>query len=227
MNEYLVFCLIAPMGSFGGFSGHENRNTGHFPLKSSITGLLGAALGIRRTDKDGLKKLLDYKVCVQSLTESSTFRDFHTVQSIPSIVRKPNSRKVALEAIGKDVKTTITKRDYRTDIAFAVSVWSNGGFWTLFDLSKALFYPKFVLYVGRKSCPLAAPLDPRIVRASDPIESLKGVKRTDEGPLNELYPIICDPFPGGKPNRIELVPSHPIDREKWHFEQRERWYFDG
>ena len=226
MNEYLVMCLIAPMGSFGGFSGHEKRNTDFFPLRSTIIGLLGAALGVCRTDLEQQKKLLDYNFAFRALTESNSFRDFHTVQSIPSTVRNPNSRKDAFARIGDKAKTTITRRDYRTDIAFSVSIWNSNGFGELSDLVSALNYPKFVLYVGRKSCPLAAPLNPKLVMALNPIESLEGVQRTDNGPTSELYPIISDPFPGGKPQHKDFVPSEPIDRLKWHFEQRERWYFD-
>ncbi len=226
MNEYLVFCLIAPMGSFGGYSGHEKRNTDIFPLRSTIIGLLGAALGVCRTDLELQKNLLDYKFAVRALAEGSSFRDFHTVQSIPSTVRNPNSRKEAIKRIGNKAKTTITKRDYRTDIAFSIAVWSSSGFWALPDLAHALNFPKYILYVGRKSCPLAAPMDPKIVIAHNPIESLHGVQRSDKEPSTELFPIISDPFPGGEPNRKELVPSEPIDRILWHFEQRERWYFD-
>lgn len=230
MDKFLVFCLCASMGSFGGYSGHERRNSGNMPYRSAILGLIGAALGIERSNSEGQKSLLKYGIASQSLTETGFLRDFHTVQSINSTIKGPNSRKSAfLEASGKNIKTTITKRDYRTDIVVAISVWDQGGNWSLEDIAGALKFPKFLLYVGRKSCPLSAPLNPKIVSAINPIDSLSTVYRTDT--FNEesytFGSIVTDPFPDGEPNLTEFIPSEPIDRVRWHFEQKEQWHFLG
>ena len=226
MNDYLVFRLSAPMGSFGSFSGHERRSTDNFPLRSAILGILGAALGIERSDLNSQNKLLDYHVAIFTKSLGSTFRDFHTIQSIPSTIKKPNSRRSAIESIGNGIKTSITKRDYFTEIDLLISIWSFNGHWTLNDLVQSLKNPKFFLYVGRKSCPLAAPMNPRIVKASDPVESFDEVLVKEEELPSGVFPIVSDPFPEGEPDRREIVPSEPIDRGRWHFEQKERWYFD-
>ena len=231
MDKFLVFCLCASLGSFGGYSGHERRNSGNMPYRSAILGLIGAALGIERSDHEGQISLLKYGIASKLLAENSFLRDFHTVQSINSTIKRPNSRKSAfLAASGKNIKTIITKRDYRTDIAVAISVWNQGGNWSLEDIAEALKFPKFLLYVGRKSCPLSAPLNPQIVSAINPIDSLSTVYRTDtfNEENNTLGSIVSDPFPEGKPDLTEFIPSEPIDRVRWHFEQKEQWrFFEG
>ena len=107
-------------------------------------------------------------------------------------------------------------RDYRTDVAFAVAAWSDEAPWPLSQVKEALLRPAFVLYLGRKSCPLAAPLGPRIVTAADPVTVLRSVPAPDwlHGAPGG---IASDPFPGGSPDWTETAPAEPLDRDLWHF----------
>ena len=50
MIDYLVFTLSANLGAMGEFGGHERRSSLDWPGRSAIIGLLGAALGLRRSD---------------------------------------------------------------------------------------------------------------------------------------------------------------------------------
>ena len=226
MREHLVFTLGAPMGAFGSHAGHERRGSELVPPRSAILGLLGAALGIERTDADALTALRSLGVAVRSLTHSVALRDYHTVQTVPGKIRRPNGRRAAVEAIGRDIHTAITIRDYRADVAIAAAVWGQDLRWPLPELADALRRPAFVLYLGRKSCPLAAPLDPRIVEASDPVAALRGLAPPHWLPRFNPGPVACDPFPGGAPERIESAPVEPLDRTLWHFADREVWHFD-
>lgn len=228
MRKYLVFGLCAPMGSFGTYAGHERRGSDFVPQRSAILGLLGAALGITRTDLDSQEKLRHYLTAAYPLLESSPMRDYHTVQTVPRKIKWPATRRQALEKIGRDVETTITVRDYRTDVAIAIAVWTENEPWPLQEVEMALRQPVYTLYLGRKSCPLAAPLNPNIVNAPDPIAALQAFS-----PPEWLHPISpgtisCDPFTHGKrePNRIEMMPTEPLDRSIWHFGQWPTWHFD-
>lgn len=226
MNEYLIFTLCAPMAAFGGYAGHERRGSDSIPRRSAVLGLIGAALGIERTDEGAQADLRQYRVAVQSLTRNIPLRDYHTVQTVPRKIKRPNSRRVAIETVGRDIETTITVRDYRTDVAIAVAIWVEEAAWSLTHLASTLRAPEFVLYAGRKSCPLAAPLAPSIIHASDPTDAIRNVPVPDWLPCVSHGPIACDPFHDGNPDRIEPGSVEPIDRELWHFAQIDVWYFD-
>ncbi|MDE0097276.1 MAG: type I-E CRISPR-associated protein Cas5/CasD [Gammaproteobacteria bacterium] len=226
MNEYLTFTLCAPMAAFGGYAGHERRGSDSIPQRSAVLGLIGASLGIERTDEEGQAALRRYRIAVQSLTRNIPLRDYHTVQTVPRKIRRPISRRTAIETIGRGIETTITVRDYRTDVAIAAAIWAEEAAWSLAHLASALRTPEFVLYAGRKSCPLSAPLAPSIVQASDPTDAIRKIPAPDWLPRISEGPIACDPFHDGSPDRVEPGPVEPIDRGLWHFAQGDVWYFD-
>ena len=225
MREHLLFVLCAPMGAFGSYAGHERRGTDLVPSRSAILGLLGAALGVERADAHGQAALRRYGVAARPLTKNSALRDYHTVQTVPAKIRSPGSRRAAIDAIGREINTTITVRDYRADVAVAVAVWGRDERWSLAQVAAALRRPAFVLYLGRKSCPLAAPVNPCIVETPDPVAALRGLAVPSW--LRHIAPgaITSDPFPGGTPDRIEQAPVEPLDRTVWHFGQGDVWHF--
>ena len=214
------------MGAFGTYAGHERRGSDLVPPRSAILGLLGAALGIERTDAGGQAALRRYRVAVRPLTESAPLRDYHTVQTVPAKIRRPMDRRAAIEAIGRKINTTITIRDYRTDVAIAVALWGEHLNWSLAQVASALRRPVFTLYLGRKSCPPSAPLNPCIVTAPDPLDALRSVSPPDWLRGLNVGTVTCDPFPGGSPDRIEWAPVEPLDRTVWHFGRSEVWHFD-
>ena len=226
MDDYLVFCLCAPMGAFGTYAGRERRGSDRVPSRSAVLGLIGAALGIARTDSQGQNALRRYRVALQPLTESTPMRDFHTVQTVPRKFKRPATRRAAIEAGGRAIFTSITFRDYRTDVAVAVAIWGEGATWPLTQVADALRAPEYVLYAGRKSCPVSAPLAPDVVRASCPPAAVSTVPVPDWLPQSARGPVTCDPFRDGVPDRIEFGPVEPIDRTLWHFGQGEVWHFD-
>ena len=227
MGEYLVFSLSGPMAAFGSYAGHERRGTGLAPRRAAILGLLAAALGVERDDHDAWDALRHYRTAARLLTESAPLRDYHTVQTVPQNIRRPDGRRAALEAIGRSAHTLVTVRDYRTDVAIAVAVWADSARWPLSQLAGALRAPVFVLYLGRKSCPPAAPLGPEVVQAPNPVAALRSVAPPSFLPRSQPGGVTSDPFPGGRPDRVETAPVQPLDRTRWHFGQGEVWHFDG
>ncbi|MCY4003823.1 MAG: type I-E CRISPR-associated protein Cas5/CasD [Rhodospirillales bacterium] len=227
MGDHLLFTLSGPMAAFGSYAGHERRGSDLAPGRSAVLGLLAAALGVERDDHDAWDALRQYRTATRLLTVSAPLRDYHTAQTVPQRIRRPDGRRAALEAVGRGVHTLVTVRDYRTDVAIAVAVWAETARWPLSDLAEALRAPVFVLYLGRKSCPPAAPLGAEVVRAPDPVTALRAAAPPTF--LHRARPgaVASDPFPGGRPDRVETAPVQPLDRTRWHFGQGEVWYFDS
>lgn len=217
MTEYLVFTLSAAMAAMGDLAGHERRGTLAWPGRSAVLGLLAAAKGIRRDDAQALTRLETLRVAVGILDAGEPLRDYHTVQTVPTAAAKrPDSRPAALATAGRlGLNTTITLRDYRVGVAYAVALWGA----PLEGLAEALQRPAFTLYFGRKSCPLSAPPAPRCIQADNVVAALQQAKQP----------------PFQKPARLALVASDEriepddvedsrndlaIDRGKWHFATR-------
>ena len=235
MPDFLVFTLVAPMGAFGDLAGHERRGGySMWPGKSAILGLIGASLGVRRDEVERQQELKRSSVAVSILAQGSVLRDYHTVQTVPRSIKSPNSRREALRAATEkgNLNTIITERDYVCNCVFGVAVWGMGG---LEEVRQALQTPVFMPYLGRKSCPLAAPMSPVIVDAVDPPAALGAVvlpawlTRT-RAKSQSLQPvadprrpvaIASDPFPGMPVSRVETRWDEPVDRVVWHFGQRE------
>lgn len=209
MQPFLIFGLTASLGAMGELAGHERRGALLWPARSALIGLMGAALGIRREGDFSALEALD--ISLGQYDSGTPLRDYHTVETVPSAaVRKPNSRPEALRAARGRTNTTITLRDYRCGPLFGVAVAGQG----LAALAAALNEPVFALYLGRKSCPLAAPPGARLVEAEAPEQALSQLIlppwRRDE----RLVAMIIEDAAG------EVVHDMAIDRAHWHFAPR-------
>ncbi len=168
--DTLIFQLQGPLSSWGETAVGEYRPTAGYPSKSAVLGLLGAALGIERDDEAGLAALsASVRLAIGVLDEGRLLRDYHTAQ-VPSrsdLKKRPSATRRDELAVPKhDLNTILSTRDYRQGAAALVAVQAlDGAAHTLAQLAEALRRPKFVLYLGRKSCPLALPAYPCIVDA--------------------------------------------------------------
>jgi CRISPR system Cascade subunit CasD len=215
MRPYLIFSLTAALGAMGELAGHERRGSLAWPGRSAILGLLGAAMGIDRTGDFSTLDALDLAVAV--FDNGTPLRDYHTVETVPSAAAKrPNSRPEALVAARGRTNTTITLRDYRAGALFGVAVWGDG----LEQLAAALRRPHYTLYLGRKSCPLAAPPGAKVVEAEHAEAALEHLdlppwRRLDgRGLPTTARTLICAADEG------ETVHDVPADRRLWHFAPR-------
>ena len=214
MAEHLVFTLTAALGSMGDFAGHERRGSLTWPGRSAILGLLGAAMGIRR-DAD-FSALDGLRMAVAVFDHGEVLRDFHTAQTVPSAAAKhPQARPAALAEAGLRVNTAITLRDYRSGPLYGVALW-NG---PLPAIAEALERPAFHLYLGRKSCPLAAPVAPQIVKADGPIAALDQLRMPPWRSGAVARQVLADDgvFEG---THREVRNDVPLDRTHWHFGPR-------
>lgn len=79
--DLLLFRLYGPLASWGEIAVGESRHSANYPSKSAILGLVGAALGIERSDEAqqaGLQQ--GYQVAVEVFSTGQLLRDYHTAQ---------------------------------------------------------------------------------------------------------------------------------------------------
>jgi len=234
MTEYLVFRLYAPLASWGEAAVGETRPTATHPGRSAIIGLLGAALGIRRDDDAGQQALNgSVRIAVKQRSPGTLLRDYHTAQ-VPSTQAKVTyrTRRDELNAPRKAINTILSSRDYRCDGLWTVAVWNtDGASFSLEALQSALERPCFALYLGRKACPLAAPLAPRRVpdatlRAaldSDFEPIVPGEQRLLRLPDDVIYYWEGDAEGlDGEASGVESndVWDQPLNRRRWQFGPR-------
>ena len=167
---FLVFQLQAPLASWGEPAVGEYRGSHGYPGESALVGLLGAALGVRREDEAAhaaLRQGYGFAVGVQST--GKLLRDYHTAQ-VPgrtSLKGRPHTtRRDELRVPKDELNTILSTRDYRQDAACLVVVQpGEQAPYALEALAAVLQKPRFVLYLGRKSCPPAVPLYPLVFEA--------------------------------------------------------------
>lgn len=170
----LAFYLDAPMQSWGASSKFQYRETGAFPSKSAVVGLVAAALGIDKHAPDEAEHLApiatlrftavklpkahpsrpDHPLDINRLT------DFHTIGGGYD-KKGPPAEKTSIprKASGAPFGTVITRRSYLTDAAFAVIL--EGPDEPLLDrIRAALLDPVWGVWFGRKTCLPATPLTP-------------------------------------------------------------------
>ena len=173
--QYLVFRLYGAMASWGDAAVGNVRPSRSHPGRSAIIGLLASALGIRREQQTQLDKLAQaITIAVKEYREGDLLSDYHTAQ-VPSEdkSRSHRHRKSELSGANHTLNTVLSSREYRCDGVWSVAIAiNNSQFYCLEKLSDALRQPKFTLYLGRKSCPLSAPLLPQIIEVDTLREAL-------------------------------------------------------
>ena len=165
--DYLLFRLYGPMASWGEIAVGETRHTASYPGKSAIIGLLSATLGIKRSDAEKqLQMQQGYAIAVEVYSQGMLLRDYHTAQ-VPDSVGNFTYRTRRDELVlGKArLGTILSSREYRLDaLALAAVRALSGAPYNLQTIKEHLEKPRFHLYLGRKSCPLGAPVNPQIIK---------------------------------------------------------------
>ena len=120
--DYLVMRLYTPISSWGTLAVGEDRPTVNYPTRSAVLGLLGAALGIRRSETQKLKDLADsIGIASKTYSEGTILRDYHTIQT-PTTSKGVNffTRKQELQSVRLRL---FYSRDYREDGLWVVAIW--------------------------------------------------------------------------------------------------------
>ncbi len=247
--KYLVFRLYGPMAAWGEIAVGESRHSAVYPSKSALLGLLAAALGIRR-DEEELQTALaaGYQFAVKVLRSGSLLRDYHTTQVPPSAAlhRSIKTRKEELSALKEYIKTGVkssgtilSTREYLCDAMAMVAVRPlDSAPYSLEHLSNKLLKPEFHLYLGRKSCPLAAPLDPVIDNWDSFGEAFTAVKpkglslfpdeETRWLPIDSQVRYYWEgDDPSLTPQQVLVRHDQPTSRSRWQFTRRAENLFIG
>jgi len=179
MRDFLILKLQGPMQAWGEHTFEGLRPSANFPTRSAMLGLLGACLGIRRTDRERLQQLANSVGMAVRMDGRSVapqdgklrplrvvkMTDYHTVQDARE------------DYMGlKSHKTIQTWREYLLDAGFTVAVWNHGGAEVTLDaLEAAVKKPVFTPFLGRRACPPARPLFEARLSANSPAMALKEV----------------------------------------------------
>ena len=175
--DYLVFQLQAPLAAWGEPAVGEYRGSADHPGESALLGLLGAALGVTRDDEAALQALQSgYLFAVGVQSAGTLLRDYHTAQ-VPSrstLKGRPHATRADELALPRhELNTILSTRDYRQDASCLVAVQARADApHNLSELAGALSAPRFVLYLGRKACPLAAPMCPQVLNSESVLSAL-------------------------------------------------------
>jgi CRISPR system Cascade subunit CasD len=146
MNSYLIFRLFGVMSAWGEIAPAATRLTTNHPTKSGVLGMVSAALGLPRNEI--INDSYNFAVLVHN--SGTPMRDFHTIH-IPT-----------------HDSTIISTRDYHCGAMYSIALSiKDDAPYSLEEIKSALEEPVFTLFLGRKSCPLALPMEPKIIEAGD------------------------------------------------------------
>lgn len=161
MPNFLILRLDGPMQAWGTHTFEDFRPSNLYPTRSGLLGLLGACLGLERSDLAGQANLaasVEFTVRVDGqlvrpgrdkpvAKPGIKLPDFHTVRDARKVDGSANKFPV------------VSRREYLFDAAFTVAVGSRpGASVSLGQIAEALRRPRYTPALGRRSCPLTRPL---------------------------------------------------------------------
>ena len=162
-KDHLILRLDTPLMSFGGVVIDNLGDTDDWPSASLLVGIIGNALGYRRTDREDLQALQDRLVfACRADCEGERLRDFQAAALNKNdkgwtTHGQPEGRAGGAKTyMGKHLRY----RFYWTDriITVALRLEPAEGDPSLDQVAKALDYPARPLFIGRKPCLPTAPL---------------------------------------------------------------------
>lgn len=229
-SQYLLFQLHGPLASWGEIAVGELRGSADHPTRSALLGLVAAALGISRSEEaQQLRLQRSYGVGVRVDRAGTLLIDYHSTQ----VPKNPSSRDQYTrreELRAGELTAILSRRSYYEDAVYTAALWVDVDDppWSLEDLKAALLAPRFILYLGRRSCPLALPLSPQIIDVASLPEALSLYRppalawaspshRSDQGQRDVLY------YWEGEAAGAQTTHQRNdrlISRERWQFGRR-------
>ncbi len=183
----LLIRLEGVLQSWGDSSKLDYRNTGDFPSKSGVVGMLGCALGLERGDKALGEMSKALAMIVRADRAGELLIDYHTVTSKKMLNAKGEPRSTAGKSRPED-NTIISNRSYLQDASFLVGLTGERNL--LHKLEEALRKPKWEMYLGRKSCVPSIPIlgiyTEKYASLLEAMERYKLTPRHDERILVEM-----------------------------------------
>lgn len=225
--QYLIFQLQGTMASWGEVAVGEYRGTLDTPTVSAIAGLLCASLGIRREQEAAIQAVHDaYKFAVAVYHAGAVLRDYHTAQVASRSMLKGKrhaTRKDELNFRRAELPTILSTRDHIQGVDYLVAIEATPHSPHSLDaLRAALMHPVFVPYLGRKACPLEAPMAPQLLEAADVLEAMtkypRGLLGLHEAPAKLVW---SDGMTPGVPLTLSTKQrDRLIHRGAWQYGER-------
>lgn len=236
MRQFLLFQLYGPMAAWGDVAVGEQRPTASHPSKSAISGLLAAAMGIRRDEESTHREMsTGYGFAVRVDAPGEILRDYHTAQ-VPPAKGKAQFFTRRDELRNTELNTILSTRDYRVDARYTVAVWQhdNAGRFALDVLADALRKPQLPLYLGRKSCPLSLPMCPQVLEADSlkdafaavtfPVDDLlSNIKLSDQ--ISYYWETLDRGDAGMDASMVTQRRDQVLSRKRWQFAERDEFYY--
>ncbi|MCC7536682.1 MAG: type I-E CRISPR-associated protein Cas5/CasD [Deltaproteobacteria bacterium] len=205
--------LEGPLQSWGTRSRFGRRDTESEPSKSGVLGVVGAALGMPRTDDARLARLSEAVMGVRVDREPTRMTDYHTVGD-------GTFRGAEYQVHGVKEGAVLTHRDYLQDASFLVALGFDDHALAV-EVDAALRAPVWPLFLGRRSCPPSLPVHvPGGVLDASPEAALQAalypahaLRQDDEGRTPPLRLVLeCAPSHGDAQPRqdqpLSFRPSH-------------------
>jgi len=239
MREFLIFRLYGSMASWGDIAVGAIRPTSDHPSKSAVMGLIAAAMGIRRDEEERQRALAEeYLIAIRIDAQGLLMRDYHTIQVPPAGKGKKKyeflTRKDELAVPKDELSTILSSRDYRCDAVYTVCLWGRNMSppYPVAMIKTRLEKPAFVLYLGRKSCPLSLPVHAQIIMADNLAEALGSVRFPDHSFISRLSSrkedirIFWegDETTGFEEDHTGIRRDDPSSRKRWQYADREEHY---
>lgn len=233
MPAFLLFRLAAPIASFGTVAVGERRPTWDRPSKSQIIGLVAGCLGYERNDDEMqhmLTRSLGFAVRIDDAGYLAT--DYHTTQVPPQRRNRRFATRAEELAVPKtDLKTILSRREYRVGSCYTVCLWLKGDAGiTLGDIAAKLAAPIFAPFAGRKANALMLPMRPAVVETASIAAAFEAYDANEPAKVKEFLCVMKFSGDGlifadadaaqihGRPTeRLEERRDVPESRSKWRF----------
>lgn len=146
-KTFLILRLEGALQCWGDHGKWDIRDSGDFPSKSGVAGLLSCAMGLERGDPDIAALSAALHMAVRADRPGIRMLDYHTVQGHPLYNAEGKPR---------PSNTIVSKRWYLQDASFLVAlelpdVWRE-------RVKAALKRPVWPIYLSRKNCVPSRPI---------------------------------------------------------------------
>jgi CRISPR system Cascade subunit CasD len=239
MINHLIFQVYAPFASWGEPAVGEVRHSNIIPSRSALLGIVAAALGIRRDDKQIDNFNLHYHFAIRPfIASNSWFRDFQTVQA-PKANKKQvwHTRFDEIRKSPLELETLLSQREYYNDVYYQIVMSeTDDAPYRLEQIQQALLKPVFPLYAGRKNSPLSLPLSPILCQGTLNDAFIFADKHyqdchRQDPVINKLLQGTADEYYWEQNNqedrfdviKIQCRQDQPINRHRWQFINRQQF----
>lgn len=213
MAKYLILTLQGPMQAWGRSSYFDYRTSETLPTKSGIIGLISAAMGIPREDRERIERLNTIHMAAICMKGGASSTDFHTVgagydnlpekerilHQLPTADRGQPSKRSKSPKIPH--KVAVTYREYLYDYRFEVILWGDSSL--IEECAKAMCDGVWGGTLGRKNC---LPTRPIFTCTCDTVDQVK--KYLGDNGFTDKNKVQCE-IDNGVTEDYELIQDVP------------------